>query len=59
MKALPYRERISKLAQWAQRYIAKLEKDVAFYKKGREQIDSSETAIYWYFIHGENTHLPD
>jgi len=51
--------RIERLPRWAQRYIDKLERDVASLKAERESVEAGDTRVYWHTGLERKTHLPD
>jgi len=60
LPGLPYRERIPKLAKWAQLYIAKLERDIVSLEAERKRVEAGETPIYWSMgFSDEKQYLPD
>lgn len=56
MQTLPCRERILKLAKWAQLYIAKLERDIAALKAERKRVGAGKTSIYWSMFRDDGDH---
>lgn len=52
-------ERIEKLPKWAQAYIAKLQRDVQFWKKAAGQIANSDKAMISWRLLRESVGIPD
>ena len=47
--------RLTKLPRWAQQYIRKLQKDVAWYKEQLRQLDTASSPLTWEVITGDST----
>ena len=53
-------EKIGKLPQWAQRYVAKLRQDVEYYKTQLHKVEAGDTAIRWdLYLEDTGGNIPD
>lgn len=53
-------EKIGKLPKWAQQYVDKLQKDIAWYKAQLDKVEADDTSIRWdLYTENANGGIPD